>query len=178
MPSACSKAIPHLHQPTKAALWRVRYDAAHSRSMFAPSRILIPAADNRINPLRSTRAGRRAWMVLPGFSSSLESGDDLADVIRNAAEIATLRAGVHIVRRLDITPVQIASEGFSRRNVATLLNESRYRRDVGGDLHGHRGVAELAKRAQQMLSRLDRDVVRNPGHRIGPEIGRDLFRRA
>ena len=112
-----------------------------------------------------------------GLQLLLQLGDDLVDVVRNAAEIATLHAGVDVVDRLDVGLVQIGRNALAlkRRHVA---QQPRYRRAVGGDLGGHRRVAELAERAHQMLRRLDRDVVGNPVCRIGPEIGRDLFRGA
>jgi len=60
----------------------------------------------------------------------------------------------------------------------SIAQQTRYRRAIGGERGRHRGVAELAQRAHQTLRRLDRDVVGNPGFRVGPEIGRELFRGA
>src|SRR5882757_2850430 len=110
-----------------------------------------------------------------GLQLRLQLGDDLADVPRNAAEIAALHAGVDVEYRLDIGLVQIGRHAVAlqRRHVA---QEARYRRSVAGYRAINWSVRELAQRAHQTLRRLDRDEIGNPGFRVGPEIRRDLFR--
>src|SRR4029077_10443633 len=112
-----------------------------------------------------------------GLELLLQLGDDLADVTRNAAEIAALHAGIDVVHRLNIGLVQIGwnAVALERRHVA---QQPRYRRAVGGERGRYWRVANLVERAHRALRRLDRDIIGNAGNRVGPEIRRDLLRGA
>src|SRR4029077_2577598 len=112
-----------------------------------------------------------------GLELLLQLGDDLADVTRNAAEIAALHAGIDVVHRLNIGLVQIGWNALALecRHIA---QQPRYRRAVGGERGRYWRVANLVERAHQAFRSLDRDVIGNPGDGIGPEVGRDLLRRA
>jgi hypothetical protein len=80
-----------------------------------------------------------------GLELFLQLGDDLADVIRNAAEIAALGAGVDVVDRLDVGLVQIGRNAVAAKR-GHVAQEAGYQRAVGSDLGGYRGVAEVAER--------------------------------
>src|SRR4029077_11603428 len=101
----------------------------------------------------------------------------LVDVAGNAAEIAALHAGIDVKHWLNIGLVQIGRNALAleRRHVA---QKPRYWRAVGGERGRYRRVANVVERAHQALRRLDRNVIGNPGDRVGPEIGRDLLGRA
>jgi hypothetical protein len=88
-----------------------------------------------------------------------------------------LGAGIDVVDRLDVGLVQIGryTVALERGHVA---QEPRYRRAIGGERSRYRDVADFVEGADLTLRCLDRDEVRNPSCRIGPEIGRDLFRGA
>jgi hypothetical protein len=84
-----------------------------------------------------------------GLELLLQPSDNRSDVARNAAEIATLNAGIYVIDRLDIGLVQVGRDGLAlqRRHVA---QESRYRWAIGGECGGYRRIAEFVERAHLM----------------------------
>ncbi len=87
-----------------------------------------------------------------------------------------MHARIHLVDRLDIGLIGVGRDAVAleRRHVA----EEPGNGHVGGDRRGHRGVAEIAQRADAALGGLHREIIGNAGGRVGPEIRRDLLRRA
>ena len=60
------------------------------------------------------------WIELPGVSCVLQLGDDLVDLVGDAAEIAALNAGIDLVDRLDVGLVGVGrhAAALERRDVA------------------------------------------------------------
>ena len=113
------------------------------------------------------------------FELLLQIRHDAADLVGDTAEIAVLHARIDLIDRLNIGLIGVgryaaAPEG---RHVA----EQARHRDVGqgcGYPGRDRRVAEIVERADLVLGRLHREIIRNSRFGIGPEIGRHLLRRA
>src|SRR5580704_3259386 len=110
-----------------------------------------------------------------GLELLLQLADDLADVARNAAEIAALHVGIDVVHRLDIGLVQIGRNAVALQS-RYIAQQPRYRWAVGSERSRYRRVTKLAERTHLVLRGLHCDVVGNPGCQIGPEIRRNLLR--
>ena len=107
----------------------------------------------------------------------MKVGDDLADVVGNAAEIAVLNTCINLVDRLDVGLISVGRKAVAPE-CSHIAEEPWYGITGRGRCRGDRRVAEIVQRAHSVFRRLDRQVIRNSGRRIRPEIGRDLLGRA
>ncbi len=90
----------------------------------------------------------------------MQVGDDLADRVGHAAEIAALHAGIDLVCGLNVGLIGIGRYAVAGKR-CHVAEQPRDRRPRGGDCGGDRRIGELAERVYQGLWRLHRNVIGN-----------------
>src|ERR1700758_4150751 len=101
---------------------------------------------------------------MAGLELLLEFRDDFADFVGDTAEIAALNASINVVYRLNVCLVQIGRYAVAMKCGYVAYEPRDWRTDVphrtgGCDRGRHRSVAQLVKRAHEVLRRLHRKVV-------------------
>ena len=101
---------------------------------------------------------------------------DLADIGCYATEVAALHAGIDLENRLDVGLVGIGRDPLPLEG-RDIAEHAWNRLAAHGDRGGNRRVCERIQRVDFVFRRLHSQIIRNPGGRIGPEVGRNLLRR-